>query len=88
MFDKAAYEEHRRELGPEQIVVIGTDGIWEACNLQGRLFGKRRLQEVIQAHAACSAVEMVERALHELQKFLHPLPVQDDATLVVVKLGG
>ncbi len=88
VFDEAAYEEHRRELGPEQIVVIGTDGIWEACNLQGRLFGKRRLQEVIQAHAACSAAEMVERALDELQRFLHPLPVQDDATLVVVKLGG
>ncbi|MFO7707940.1 MAG: SpoIIE family protein phosphatase [Desulfobacterales bacterium] len=88
VFNEAAYQEHRRELGPEQIVVIGTDGIWEACGPNGRLFGKRRLQEVIQGHAGRPAAEIVERALEELQKFLHPLQVQDDATLVVVKLGG
>ncbi len=88
IFDQAAYEECRRELGPEQIVVIGTDGIWEACNPEGRVFGKKRLQEVIREHAARPAAEMVERVLEDLQKFLHPLSVQDDATLVVVKLGG
>jgi sigma-B regulation protein RsbU (phosphoserine phosphatase) len=88
VFDEAAYEEHRWELGPEQIVAIGTDGIWEARSPAGRIFGKQRLLDVIQAHAARPATEIVERALAELQKFLHPMTVQDDATLVVVKLGG
>lgn len=88
VFDEAVYEEHRRELGPEQIVVMATDGIWEARSAAGRVFGKKRLQEVIQTHAARPAAEIVERALAELQRFLHPGQVQDDATLVVVKLGG
>ncbi len=88
VFDEAAYEEHRWELGPEQIVAIGTDGIWEARSPAGRIFGKQRLLDVIRAHAARPASEIVERALAELQKFLHPMTVQDDATLVVVKLGG
>jgi sigma-B regulation protein RsbU (phosphoserine phosphatase) len=88
VFDEAVYEEHRRELGPEQIVVMATDGIWEARSAAGRVFGKKRLQEVIQAHALRPAAEIVERALAELQGFLHPGQVQDDATLVVVKLVG
>ncbi len=87
VYTEAAYEEYRRELGPRQIVAIGTDGIWEAHDREGRLFGKDRLQAVIREYAARPAVEIVERALDELQHFLAPLHVQDDATLVVVKLG-
>lgn len=88
VFDEAVYEEHRRKLGTEQIVVLGTDGIWEARSSAGRVFGKKRLQEVIQAHAARPAAEIVAQSLEALQQFLHPVPVQDDATIVVVKLGG
>ncbi len=88
VFSEAAYEEYQSELGPRQIVAIGTDGIWEARNREGHLFGKERLQAVIREHAARPAGEIVERALDELQRFLAPLRVQDDATLVVVKLGA
>ena len=88
VFHEALYEEHRRELDPEQIVVMATDGIWEARSAAGRIFGKKRLQEVIQAHAARPAADIVERTLEELERFLHPGRVQDDATLVVVKLRG
>ncbi|MCU0560755.1 MAG: SpoIIE family protein phosphatase [Desulfobacterales bacterium] len=88
VFDEAVYEEHRRELGPEQIVALATDGIWEARSAEGRVFGKKRMQEVIREHAARPAAEIVEQTLEELQRFLHPGQVQDDATLVVVKVGG
>jgi len=88
VLEDAAYEEHYRELTPGQVIVIGTDGIWEACNVQGGMFGKRLLQNVVQAHAERPAAVIVQRVLESLQQFLFPLDQQDDATLVVIKIEG
>ena len=38
--DDAVYDEARHPLIPGNIIIIGTDGIWEARNLQGEMFGK------------------------------------------------
>jgi len=88
VIEDAAYEEYHRELTPGQIIAIGTDGIWEACNAQGGMFGKRLLQNVVRAHAERPAAEVVQRVLESLQQFLFPLDLQDDATLVVIKIEG
>ncbi|MCU0538831.1 MAG: SpoIIE family protein phosphatase [Desulfobacterales bacterium] len=88
VFPESAYKEHFRELGPRQIIAVGTDGIWEARNPEGRLFGKERLQAAIRKHAALPAVDIVDQVLNELERFLAPRRIQDDATLLVVKLGG
>jgi serine phosphatase RsbU (regulator of sigma subunit) len=86
VFEDALYEEEQRQLTPGQIIAIGTDGIWEACNAQGSMFGKRLLKKAIRDHAERPAVEIVQRVLEALQQFLFPLDLQDDATLVVVKM--
>jgi len=86
VLEDAVYQEDQRELTPGQIIAIGTDGIWEACNAQGSMFGKRLLEKAIRDHAERPAAEIVQRVLEALQQFLFPLDLQDDATLVVVKM--
>jgi len=86
VFEDADYEEEQRELTPGQIIAIGTDGIWEACNARGSMFGKGLLEKAIRDHAERPAAEIVQRVLEALQQFLFPLDLQDDATLVVVKM--
>jgi serine phosphatase RsbU (regulator of sigma subunit) len=86
VFEEAVYEEYHRALAPGQIIAIGTDGIWEARNSQGLMFGKQMLQQAIRAHADRSSAEIVQQVLGELKQFLFPLEIQDDATLVVVKV--
>lgn len=86
VYEDAVYEEHHHELAPGQIIAIGTDGIWEACNDQGRMFGKQLLQTIVREHAERPAAEIVQRVLEVLQRFLLPLDLQDDATLVVAKV--
>lgn len=88
VFGEARYEEYHRELAAGQVLVIGTDGIWEARNGEGRMFGKLMMQQVIRANVARPAAEIVEKVLEGLRQFLFPLDLQDDATLVVVKVGG
>ncbi|HSO63120.1 MAG TPA: SpoIIE family protein phosphatase [Desulfobacterales bacterium] len=86
VFGEARYEEYHRELSTGQLLVIGTDGIWEARNGEGRMFGKLLLQQMIRANAVRPAAEIVEKVLEALKQFLFPLDLQDDATLVVVKV--
>ncbi len=86
VFEDARYEEYHRELAAGQVLVIGTDGIWEARNREGRMFGKLLLQQVIRDNVVRPAAEIVEKVLESLKQFLFPLDIQDDATLVVVKV--
>jgi sigma-B regulation protein RsbU (phosphoserine phosphatase) len=86
VFEDAAYVEHYRKLAPGQIIAIGTDGIWEARNRAGAMFGKHTLQGIIREHAERPAAEIVQRVLEALDRFLSPLRIQDDATIVVIKM--
>ncbi len=68
-----------------QIIVIGTDGIWEAENEQVEMFGKERLRELIRARQNASAREILQTITDALTEFRRTAPQQDDITLVVVK---
>lgn len=68
---------------PGSIIIIGTDGIWEAMDDSGAQFGKERMLECIQQNAHKSATEIVQAVLDAVHAFA-PTP-QDDVTLVVIK---
>jgi serine phosphatase RsbU (regulator of sigma subunit) len=88
VFADAAYEESRRPLASGQVMAIGTDGIWEACNPEGRMFGKPKLQALLRAHHSRPAGDILSAVLEALQQFIFPREIQDDATLVIVKMEG
>jgi sigma-B regulation protein RsbU (phosphoserine phosphatase) len=71
-----------------QIITIGTDGIWEALNMRGEMFGKKRFQDAIRDSAAEGASEILDRVYEELNHFTAGRKTDDDITLVIVKLGG
>ena len=68
-----------------QILVIGTDGIWETENSQFEKFGKFRLRQIIRQHSQFSAQEILDAIIHALNEFRGAAPQNDDVTLVVVK---
>jgi sigma-B regulation protein RsbU (phosphoserine phosphatase) len=82
----AAYAEGRCALQAGQVIVVGTDGIWEARSPQGEYFGKNRLMDLVKARAERSAQEMARSIIEALEDFCHPRPPEDDATLVVIKI--
>jgi len=81
-----SFEEQIRELWSDsQIVLIGTDGIWETENPQGERFGKRRLKEIIRQHKNESSEEIVQAITEALTSHRGAAPQQDDVTMVVIK---
>ena len=84
--EKAGYQESQRKLEPDQIILIGTDGIWESRNTAGQMYGKSRFRKVIRAHAAKTANEILQAVIDDIDAFCHPLENKDDVTLVVIKV--
>ena len=87
--DDFDYEQNRRsDLAKSQIIAVGTDGIWEAVNKKGEMFGKERLKEVIRRNAAAGAGDILNAVYTELNSFTRGQKSEDDITLVIVKVDG
>jgi phosphoserine phosphatase RsbU/P len=71
---------------PGQVVVLGTDGVWETVNEAGEFFGTERLEECIRMNARGTAREIAEAVRGDLDAFRGARDHKDDVTLVVIKL--
>lgn len=73
-------------LSAGQIVVLYTDGIWEARNPSGVRFGKENLYRIIQENAHLSSREIMELCINSSYRFQKDAGYQDDVTLIIVKV--
>ncbi len=73
------------QLESGDVVLIGTDGIWEAQNPDGRQFGKQRLKRLLSEQAHLSAGQIVRRIQEEIARFQGEASQEDDITVVVIK---
>ncbi len=86
VMEDAVYEEYQKQISSGQIILIGTDGIKEAINDRGEMFGTQRLLQVICDTADQPALKILDAVFGSLDRFCHPLKLDDDATLVVIKV--
>ena len=85
--ENAVYDETRHPLIPGNIIIIGTDGIWEAPDQQGDMFGKDRLQDLVRTHAGRKARQILEAVITAVEAFQGPgRQRQDDITLTIIKV--
>ena len=83
------YMAHQKEgLTNGQIIAIGTDGIWEAFNTEGQMFGKNRLCDIIREHSKSSADDILNEVYAGLNRFMSGTKSEDDITLVIIKVDG
>jgi sigma-B regulation protein RsbU (phosphoserine phosphatase) len=71
-----------------QIIAIGTDGIWEAVNSEGEMFGKDRFRNIIRENAKAGSVDILNAVYNELSQFTRGQKSEDDITLVIIKADG
>lgn len=84
--DSRALKEHRYTgWNSSKLLFIGTDGIWEAENAEGQLFGIDRLQAILRQNWRLSSREIAEAVLAALEEFRQGKAQEDDVTMVLVK---
>ncbi len=86
VFEDAEFSESYRQLTPGQVILIATDGIWEARNPVGKMFGRDRIHRIVRQHAAASAGEIQNAVLESLRRFQKDARLEDDLTLVLIKI--
>ncbi|MFT7236991.1 MAG: sigma-B regulation protein RsbU (phosphoserine phosphatase) [Cyclobacteriaceae bacterium] len=67
------------------ILLAYTDGITEARNADNKLYGIEGLKTSLVKHTDCTAEEIKQRIIDDLQVFLGDLELDDDYTLSVMK---
>jgi len=68
------------------LIAIGTDGVWETCNIDGEMFGKERFKALLRNSANRPAAEILNVVFTTLDDFRAGRRADDDITLVLVKV--
>ena len=73
-------------LAPGDLLVFYTDGIVEAKNGDGQLFGFDRLETLIHTHGHLPPGDLIDLVLHDLANYMGAAPQHDDMTIVALRI--
>jgi serine phosphatase RsbU (regulator of sigma subunit) len=68
------------------LLLFYTDGIVEAKDAHGALFGFERLEALVREHGALPPGQLIERIVAAVNRFAADRPQHDDMTLVAFRL--
>jgi serine phosphatase RsbU (regulator of sigma subunit) len=88
LLETAEFAVVEQRLAPGDKIVIYSDGVTEAQNLEKGFFGKRRLREVVEAHAGHSCGAIHDAIQEAVAAFTEGAAQSDDITLVVLEFRG
>jgi sigma-B regulation protein RsbU (phosphoserine phosphatase) len=80
------YRQQAKSVMGGEVVVLATDGVWEARSPSGAMYGKARVLDLIRRHATLPAEGILKAVFSDLKGFQQAGGFEDDATLVVVKV--
>ncbi len=85
MMDQFPYEEETIAMQPGDLLVICSDGIAEAMNVNQEQFGEERLSILLDKLRLASAVEVIDGIVSAVRAHAGAAPQADDMTVVVVR---
>jgi sigma-B regulation protein RsbU (phosphoserine phosphatase) len=80
--------EHTCRIGPGDVIVLYTDGVTEAMDREGELFGDASLASVVTSHHGLDPAGIRERVVREVKAFVRDAEPHDDMTMIVLKVGA
>jgi len=87
-FPDTVYEQGEHQLKPGDTIVLFSDGIVEALNVEGEDFGEQRIREAVEPRMLEPVDRILDRLLAALEEFTRGIPQADDLTAVVVRYLG
>jgi sigma-B regulation protein RsbU (phosphoserine phosphatase) len=88
LFDDADYDEFTFQAEPGDVFVFFSDGILDATNRRGELFGRTRVEKIIADCSTEPAESMVKSIFKAAAEHAAGAPAFDDQTVVAIKVKG
>ncbi len=82
------YQTQHTRLAPGDSLVCFSDGVTEATNAAGALFGEERLVDVLGGQTNSHPSELLGSVIAEVDTYMALAPMADDVTLLVVRYNG
>lgn len=82
------YPTQQTRLAPGETLVCFSDGVTEAINPQGALFGEARLEGFLAAQTKNHPTELLGAVIAEVDAYMALAPMADDVTLLVLRYNG
>lgn len=86
LFDEAEYDEFSFRMKPGDMFVFFSDGILDARNRRGELFGRGRVEKIIAECGGTSADCVVDSLFTAVEKHSAGVETFDDQTVVAIKV--
>jgi sigma-B regulation protein RsbU (phosphoserine phosphatase) len=81
-------EEETVALADGDVFVLYTDGVSEAMNAEGDLFGEERLRLLVEEHGGLGSDGLRERIVREVEAYVGAADPHDDMTMIVLTVDG
>jgi len=88
LFDDAEYEEFTFRAKPGDMFVFFSDGILDASNGAGELFGRSKLEQIVNADPNASAEAVVKAIFKAVAEHASGQDAFDDQTVVAIRVKG
>jgi sigma-B regulation protein RsbU (phosphoserine phosphatase) len=88
LFAQATYEQETVVLEPGDVLVVFSDGVTEALDVEGREFGEDRLLACLEANRRATPAELLEAVLTSVRSFAAGAAQHDDVTALVLRYGA
>ncbi|HMD86228.1 MAG TPA: SpoIIE family protein phosphatase [Terriglobia bacterium] len=88
LFPHIEFTVDRAQLYPGDLIVTTSDGVTEARDTIGGLFGDARLLSLLEACSGQTADEVVRKILASIREYVGTAPQSDDLTVTIVRFGS
>jgi serine phosphatase RsbU (regulator of sigma subunit) len=88
LFPRVPFQVDRVQLDPGDLIVTVSDGVTEARDAVGGLFGDARLLQLLELCTCQLPDEVCRMILASIQQFVGAAPQSDDLTVTVVRYGA
>lgn len=88
MVPKIKFKEHEFELSPGDKLFVYTDGVAEATDISGQLYGTDRLLEALNSDKDSNPKEAIERVRKSIDEFVGSATQSDDITMLGITYYG
>jgi serine phosphatase RsbU (regulator of sigma subunit)/anti-sigma regulatory factor (Ser/Thr protein kinase)/putative methionine-R-sulfoxide reductase with GAF domain len=85
IIEDLSVEEQTITLGPDDFILLYTDGLTEAFSPEDDIYGEQRLQKLLKTTEMLSARGVLNAIEASVNHFMGPLPAADDLTMLAVK---